>query len=358
MPLPERHTAWRVIEIIQMIEGGRYPNVRSISETFECSVRTAERYIERLRDLVAPDLVFDRIHGGYTFRGGGPKMPPLKLSEGEAVAIFLAGRLLEQVRGTPYEAAVGRALEKLSYLLPKEVTLAGVPQPGGWVSFRMEPLRGEERQVMEVFLKLDRARDERETVRIHYYTAGRNEWNDRDIDPYHLHFADGAWYVFAYCHWREEVKIFALDRIESIEGTGRHFETPEDFSPQTFMANSFRIERGEPVDVVIRFGPEQARYVRGKQWHPSQTVEELGQGPEGSGWASDDAGSSGAAGGAAGQDQGLILRMRVGGLGEVKRWILMFGAGAEVLEPAELREQVRAEATALEKRYALSGPKA
>lgn len=332
MPLPDRHTVWRVIEIIQMIGGGRYPNVRSIAEHFECSVRTAERYVEKLRDLVAPDLVFDRARGGYAFGRGGPRMPAFKLSEGEAAAIFLAGRLLEQVRGTPYEAAVGRALEKLSYLLPKEVTLAGVPQPAGWVSFRMEPLRGEERQVMEVFLKLDRAREERETVHVRYFTASRGEWNNRDIDPYHLHFVDGAWYVFAHCHWRKEVKIFALDRIGAISGTGRRFEPPEDFSAETFMADSFKIERGEPADVAIRFGPQQARYVRGKQWHPSQAIEELGP----------DAG---------GTDQGLVLRMRVGGLGEVKRWVLAFGAGAEVLEPGSLRNQMLGEARGMASRY-------
>ncbi len=331
---PDRHVGFRVFEVIILIKSGAYPSTRTIAERFECSRRTAERYVEKIRDLVAPDLTYDRQRQGYYFARGGPDLPAFKLTEGEAAAIFLAARLLEQCRGTPYEREVEKALAKLAYLLPKQVTLADVPAPAGWVSFRMEPLRGEERKVMEVFLRLEKAREARETVRIRYFTASRGEWNERAIDPYHLHFADGAWYVFAYCHWRQEVKMFALDRIESIEETGRHFEVPADFSAEKFMANSFKLERGEPVDVAIRFGPEQARYVRGKQWHPSQRIEELGTDEEGN-------------------DRGLILRMKVGGMGEVKRWVLSFGAGAEVLEPEGLREAVRKEAEALTGTYGL-----
>jgi len=118
------------------------------------------------------------------------------------------------------------------------------------------------------------------------------------------------------------VKIFALDRMAFIQTTGRTFEIPEDFSVQDFMADSFRIERGEPADVAVRFAPEQAPYVKGKQWHQSQSIEEL-------------------------DDGGLILRMRVGGLGEVKRWVLSFGAGAETLEPESLRRDVTREVEAL-----------
>ena len=320
------------MEIINLIKDGHYPNVRSIAERFECSVRTAERYIEKLRDFVAEDLVFDRRRGGYCFARGGPDLPPVRLTEGEAAAVFLAARLLEQCRGTPYEAKVNQALEKLACLFPKEVTLDQVPHPAGWVTFRMEPLRGEERQVMEVFLRLERAREEQETVHVRYFTASRGEWTERDIDPYHLHFVDGAWYVFAYCHLRREVRVFALDRIAEIFPTGEHFEVKPGFSPEEFMAYSFKIERGEPVDVVIRFGPEQARYVRGKVWHPTQTIEELGRDENGA-------------------ERGLILRMRVGGLGEVKRWVLSFGAGAEVLEPPVLREAVAATAQALAATY-------
>jgi predicted DNA-binding transcriptional regulator YafY len=323
---PIRPPDFRVVELLQLIQDCRYPSVRQIAERFECSVRTAERYIEKVRDLVAEDLVYDNKRKGYTFAAGGPRLPKLRLSEGEAAAMFLAAKLLYQCRGTPYEWAVAGALRKLSFLFPKEVTLEDVAQPAGWVSFRVEPLRGEETKVMESFLRLERAIEARETVRVRYFTASRGEWNDRDIDPYHLHFQDGIWYILAHCHRRGKVTVFAVDRIETIAPTDRRFEAPEGFSVEAFLKSSFRIEVGDPVDVAIRFAPEQARYVRGKRWHESQEIEEL---PD--------------AGGQVGTG-GLVLRMRVGGLGEVKRWVLSFGAGAEVLGPEELRVAVAGEA--------------
>lgn len=330
MSFPDRSAGLKLIELIQLIAGGHYPSIQDICDRFECTRRTAERYIERIRDNVADDLIYDRKRKGYRFAAGGPNLPSFRLTEGEAIAVFLAARLLEQCRGTPYEGAVRGALSKLACLFPKEVSLDQVPSPAGWISFRSEPLRGEERHVMKVFDQLHRARASQETVRIKYFTASRGEWNERDVDPYHLRFHDGAWYVIAYCHWRREIKIFALDRIAGIERTGRSFEGVAEFDPEAFMADSFRIERGEPVDVAIRFAPEQARYVRGRQWHSTQTVEELPDGP----------------GGRLGEGS-LILRMRVGGLGEVKRWVLSFGAGAEVLEPEELRAGLVRESTAL-----------
>jgi len=329
MEFPDRHVGVRIFEIIRLIQEGRYPSVDTIMRRFECSKRTAERYIEKIRDLVAEDLIYDRRRRGYCFARGGPDLPPFRLSEGEVAAIFLATRLFEQCRGTPYERAVGRALSKLKYLFPEEVTLNALDQPTGWVSFRMEPLRGEERQVLEAFIRLNEARESRETVRLSYFTASRREWREREIDPYHLHFHEGAWYVFAYCHWRRQVKIFALDRMAFIQTTGRTFEIPESFSVQDFMADSFRIERGEPADVAIRFAPQQTPYVKGKQWHQSQSIETL-------------------------DDGGLILRMRVGGLGEVKRWVLSFGAGAEALEPEELRDAVAQDVEALARAYGVA----
>ena len=72
------------------------------------------------------------------------------------------------------------------------------------------------------------------------------------------------------------------------------------------------------MEVVIRFTPHQARWIRERKWHSTARVEGL-------------------------LDGGCLLRLRVGGLGEVQRWVMQFGAEAEVLKPAGLRKRVRAE---------------
>ncbi|MCL6645370.1 MAG: WYL domain-containing protein [Dehalococcoidia bacterium] len=148
-----------------------------------------------------------------------------------------------------------------------------------------------------------------------YFTASRGVASSRRVDPYHLRFADGAWYCIGYCHERGTVRTFALDRMIHLSLTADTFEFPSDFSMDEYLANSWVIERGEPRRVVIEFDPEQAKYVRGRRWHRSQQMEDL---PDGS----------------------LRMTLTIGGLGELRRWVMSFGRHARVVEPQELREWV------------------
>ena len=68
----------------------------------------------------------------------------------------------------------------------------------------------------------------------------------------------------------------------------------------------------------IKFSPWQARFIQERTWHPSQKIETCGDG-------------------------GIILTLQVADLGEVKRWLIGFGAEAEVVEPKRLKEEIQAE---------------
>ena len=100
-------------------------------------------------------------------------------------------------------------------------------------------------------------------------------------------------------------------------------------TPETFEGSSTTIARellaawdvisDEPmVKVGVRFSPEVAARVAETSWHPGQTAERQADGS-------------------------LMWNASVSGLHEVRIWILGWGADAEVLEPAELRDAVGAE---------------
>ena len=96
------------------------------------------------------------------------------------------------------------------------------------------------------------------------------------------------------------------------------------------MAEAFGIEKGgRAVEVAVRFAPRQARWIRERKWHRSARIQE-------------------------GLDGSLTLRLRVADTSELRRWILQFGAEAEVLGPASLRraiaDELRAAAAAYEGR--------
>ena len=113
--------------------------------------------------------------------------------------------------------------------------------------------------------------------------------------------------------------------MQSAKLTNRRFEIPPDFNFDEFQKTAFSVIWGEPQEVKIRFSSSQAPYIRERTWHPSQQIETCGDGS-------------------------IILTLKVADLWEVKRWLIGFGAEAEVLLPLELREEIADECRALVKR--------
>jgi predicted DNA-binding transcriptional regulator YafY len=142
---------------------------------------------------------------------------------------------------------------------------------------------------------------------------------DRVVDPYHLASIDGQWYLIAHCHLRDEVRMFVPGRIRDLTVTDATFIEPSEFQIDAFLADSFGVIRGredESHHVRLRFTGEAVRYVRERTWHPSQALELE-------------------------DDGAIVLTLTLSHLREIERWAMSWGADCEVLEPMELREQVR-----------------
>lgn len=319
---------WRLYRIHRLVSEDAYPNCPRLAQHLETTVRTVERDIGRLRDLFRAPIEYDRRRGGYHYTGPFD-LPPMRLKEGEAIAMFLGQRLLMQCKGTPFEEFVSQAMAKIRMLLPQSIEV-DLEKVLGSVSFHAEPLRGEEMEVAQRYSILTDAIEQQKSVTTDYFTASRQAVTHRKIDPYHLRFVDGAWYCIAYCHERREIRTFALDRMAGLRfdtGAEATFEIPADFSIEEYLSSSWSIERGEPRKVVIEFDKGEAPYIRGKRWHKSQVLEEL---PDGS----------------------LRMTLNVGGMGEVMRWVMSLGSHAWVVEPEELRTKIALELDAALAKYA------
>jgi predicted DNA-binding transcriptional regulator YafY len=137
---------------------------------------------------------------------------------------------------------------------------------------------------------------------------------------------NGTFYLIGLCHVREEVRIFALDRIKMLSQTDERFEIPEDFDLENFLKPSFGVFQGEPVKVKIWFSADIAGYIKEKIWHESQEIHS--------------------------QDDGsFIFDAEVAGTDEIKFWVMNWGSHALVLEPESLRNEIRAEAEVMVKKY-------
>jgi predicted DNA-binding transcriptional regulator YafY len=315
---------WRLYEIDKLISQGLYPNCSYLADHLEVHKRTVERDIERLRDLFAAPIEYDRKKKGYYYTEPF-SLPPVRLREGEAIALFLGQKLLAQCKGTPLEEFVENAMLKIRMLLSQEIDVS-LERVVEAVSFHVDPLRGEEVEVAQNYGILVDAMEQRRVVEMEYYSASRDAHTRRRIEPYHLRLVGGAWYCIAYCHNRREVRTFALDRMQSLTITEERFEIPKDFSISEYLGHSWIIERGTPTRVVIEFDSSQVPHICNKQWHHSQKLETL---PDGS----------------------LRMTLTTGSLGEIMRWVLSFGSHARIIEPEALRRQVIAELDKARRNY-------
>ena len=177
----------------------------------------------------------------------------------------------------------------------------------------------------EHFAAIQDALMERRRLRLRYYSMSRDEVTDRRVDPYHLTLHVGGFYLVGYCHLRQAVRIFAVERIRECEVLAVRFEIPEKFDVEKYLEGAWGIIRGDIITVKVVFARSLARYIRDRLWHPTQKFRELEGGR-------------------------LETTLRVADTLEVRRWILGFGSEAEVLEPAALREALRRDAEALARR--------
>ena len=151
------------------------------------------------------------------------------------------------------------------------------------------------------------------------FAASRNATTRREVDPYRLWYAGGALYLIAYDHRRQEVRLFAVDRIRSLTVTDHPYQMPLGFAVDDYVQDALVIMRGKPIDVEIVFSKATAAWAKDRIWHPSQQITPL-------------------------KDGRLRMTLQVADTRELVGWILSFGSGVRVVRPEMLRAKVREEA--------------
>ena len=91
---------------------------------------------------------------------------------------------------------------------------------------------------------------------------------------------------------------------------------PAEFRPEEQLQRAFGIVEEAAISVRVKFSPAIAHTVKERLWHPSQQIREE-------------------------EDGSVLLSFEAGGRMEIISWLLSYGRYAEVLEPSDLREEMR-----------------
>ena len=303
------------------IESGRYPNKRSLAEKLEVSEKTIQRDLDFARDRLGWPLAYHPQKYGWYATGPLEDLPVLEVTEGELLAVAVGWKAVESFRGTPWEGKLRKAFEKISPMLPDtlSVKLEGV---GELISIRNAGVGKIEDA--ESFAELSRAVAESRVVRFRYRKRDSRVFEKRIVEPYHLTYSQGAWYVLAMDRKRAAQRTFLVGRMKDVEVLEDTFERPADFSAADLLKDSFGIfndaarpaGRRRSVEVRLQFTGLAARLVSERDWHGSQEIVSKGMGNE------------------------VVIKFRLSGTEEIERWILSWGDEVEVLAPMALRRRV------------------
>ncbi len=230
------------------------------------------------------------------------------LEQGEALAEREGdGRLAHEL------SAVGRKLRALSppdWLVHVDPDLEAMAEAQGY-AFRAGPRPRVNDQLLEQ-LRHAILTERRVRVRHRKVAEGRPSW--QTVGP--LGFLYGSrHYLVAWSERRNQVVLFRLSRIDRVELHESRFDAPPDFDLDAFARQSFGVFQEEPLDVVWRFRPAAAAEAREHVFHPDQELDEQ-------------------------SDGSLLVRFRAGGMHEMVWHLFTWGDDVEVLEPAELREEL------------------
>ncbi|KOV92052.1 MULTISPECIES: helix-turn-helix transcriptional regulator [unclassified Streptomyces] len=226
----------RVLTLLELLQSGGTRTVAELADRLGVEGRTVRRYVDQLIDLDVPVESVRGRYGGYRL-APGYRLPPLMLSDDEALAVLLglvAGRRAGLT--TTDRAASETASAKIRRVLPKHIArrldtlldaLAFTDRPGEF-----------DTPDAEVLLTIADAVHHRRPVSIRY-TDRDGQRSERTLHPYGIVAHAGRWYVTAEDARIGEDRTFRLDRIADARTLPGSFEAPAGPGPAQRVLSGF-----------------------------------------------------------------------------------------------------------------------
>lgn len=301
----------RLLELLELLQAQPLLTGREIADRLAVDRRTARRYIAALQDLGIPIEGQRGVGGGYRIRPGF-RLPPLMLTDDEAVVVALGTLAAGRLGITGSAESVDGALAKIHRVLPDglrrrvealEETLDFTASARG-----SAPVGG------ETVLLLAEAIRRRRRLRMAYRSYAGEE-TERELSPLGLVVHTGRWYLAAFDHGRDDLRTFRADRIRRpVLDDEPADPPPAGFDAVAYVSTSLaRTPWRWEVEVLLDLPfDEAARRV-------PATLAELVE-----------------------ADGGTLLKIRVGSLDWAASVLAGLGCGFTILRPDELRSSIRA----------------
>ena len=323
--MPRNAEVIRQWSILKELEASRRVTIDDLAARTGVTTRTIRRDLEALQTAGFP--LFDESHDGKKFwtleEKAFRRLDETGFTLAELSALYFSRTLVECLSGTPFERDVRSAFDKLSaaltpgmkqFLDRMPLVMQAKPDPGAQST---EPRTKEVAQLVEATMQHRRV-----TMRYHSFSSNREK--TYVFEPYRLVFGQGGLYVIGWVPEYNELRTFAVDRVEQVSLSEDRFEPLE--LPDDAFAHSLGVNQGTPERIEVVFAAKIARYVRERVWHPSQVIDTE---PDG------------------------VIRVTLNVVNDwaLKSWILGFGGLATVITPVALAAEIAGELEAALAQY-------
>ncbi len=305
----------RIYKLHRVLSLRRHPvSHETLQKELECSRATVTRVIEEMRLHFNAPLKYDRERNGYyydTETGKNFELPGVWFNASELYALLATQQFLEQAQ----PGLLDNQLNPLKTRVEKILSTAQLDKSE--VSRRVRILRMTGRTTSsEHFQTVAGAVLQRKRLAIRYHARGKDEESQREVSPQRLtHYRDN-WYLDAWCHQRDGLRSFAVDRLCEVKVLEQRARDITEKELDAHFASGYGIFAGTPKHTaILRFTPERARWVADEQWHPQQQGRTL-------------------------VDGSYELRIPYSDPRELVMDVLKHGAEVEVIEPEALRRTV------------------
>ncbi len=295
------------LEIKQDVEGYSQMNDEAFARRF---------YADRAElDSLGIHLKVDKPAEGY-YEAENYSLPPenfylpaIEFTSEELGALRTSLALLDGEFA--YAEPLRLALQQLSWGRPspldapeeRSVALAVTASPGG-------------RDLSQRLSKVETAIFRRKTIVFEYYTIGRDAEEKRKVDPYHLLYRGGQFYLIGRSHERDAIRVFRVSRIRGKVGYAskaeHDFTRPEDFDPRQYSGRT-DWQLGDTVGTARIWLSDRIDWLALRHFGHAGTTEQA--------------------------DDGVVFETDYGDSRQLISWVLGLGAQARVLDPPELVEE-------------------
>ncbi|MEM6935084.1 MAG: YafY family protein [Pseudomonadota bacterium] len=306
----------RLYHLHNLLSQRRTPITRqALMAELGCSQATLYRLINDLRDHLGAPIETDPDGRGYYYDqhpGVRPfELPGVWISSDELRALMSARELLSGVQPGLMDTALATLQSRIEKLLDSQgVNVATQSKRIRIIHQASRLLSGEQfRPALDALVN-------RHRLEITYQSRGTGETTQREISPQRLTSYRHNWYLDSWCHLREGLRSFALEKIVVATSTDAEAIEIPDVELNQHYASAYGIFSGPASgSAVLRFSARIARWVADEQWHSRQEGRWL-------------------------DDGRYELTLPFGQTAELAMDILRYGPEVEVKSPPELRDRV------------------